>query len=139
MPIARIRKTKPEVIEALDKLLDTCTDREAAVALNKMGHKNWKGEPLTFKKVMLIRKVYGLKSPFERLRARGWLTGLEVAKKLCVSTTTVHALGRAGLIRKQRYGNNKRCLYELPDTNVYIKGKGGRHPKQPNFINVQQS
>jgi len=83
--------------------------------------------------------VYGLTSPFERLRERGWLTGAEIAKKLGVSTTTIHTLGRAGLIRKQRYGNNIRCLYEFHDTNVYVKGKGGRRPKQPNFINAQQS
>ncbi len=139
VPIARIRKTKPEVIKALNILLDTCTDREAAFELNKMGYKNWKGENFTYKKVMLIRKVYGLKSPFERLRERGWLTGAEIAKKLGVSITTIHTLGRAGLIRKQRYGNNKRCLYEFHDTNVYVKGKGGRRPKQPNFINVQQA
>jgi hypothetical protein len=139
MPMSRIRKTRPEVIEALDQLLDTCTDREAATELNKMGHQNWKGEPLTYKKVMLIRKVYGLKSPFERWRERGLLTGVEVAKKLGVSTTTVHTLGRSGLIRRQLYGNNKRCLYELPDTNIFIKGQGGRRPKQPNFITAQDN
>lgn len=45
VPIARIRKTRPEVIEALDQLLNTCTDREAAVELKKKGYKNWKGDP----------------------------------------------------------------------------------------------
>lgn len=67
VPIARIRKTRPEVIDALELLLNTCTDRQAAEELNKMGHKNWKGEPLTYKKVTLIRQTYGLKSRFERL------------------------------------------------------------------------
>lgn len=139
VPIARVRKTRPEVIEALDQLLDTHTDRQAAIELNKMGHQNWKGEPLTYKKVMLIRKVYGLKSPFERWRERGFLTGIEVANKLGVSTTTVHTLGRKGLIRRQLYGNHKRCLYELSETNIFIKGQGGRRPKHPNFINAQHS
>jgi hypothetical protein len=113
VPIARVRKTKPEVIEALDQLLNTCTDRQAATELNKMGHQNWKGEPLTYKKVMLIRKVYGLKSPFERLREQGYLTGIEVAKILGISTTTVHTLGRSGLISRRLYGNNKCCLYNV--------------------------
>lgn len=134
VPMSRIRKTKPQVIESLDKLLDTCTDRQAAEELNKMGHKNWKGEPLTYKKVILIRKVYGLKSPFERLRERGLFRGVDVARKLGVSLTTVHTLGRAGLIQRQLYGNHRRCLYKMPDSKFYIKGKGGRRPKQPNFI-----
>jgi DNA invertase Pin-like site-specific DNA recombinase len=33
MPIALIRKTRPEVVRALDQLLETCTDREAAEQL----------------------------------------------------------------------------------------------------------
>lgn len=137
IPIARIRKTRPEVIDALDLLLNTCTDRQAAAELNKMGHKNWKGEPLTYKKVTLIRQTYGLKSRFERLREQGLLTGEEVAKKLGISTTTVHTLGRTGLLRRQLYGNNKRCLYELSDSELFIKGQGGRRPKQPALIAVQ--
>lgn len=139
MPMASIRKTRPKVIEALEELLNTCTDREAAVELNKMGYQNWKGEPMTYTKVMLIRKKYGLKSPFERLRERGLLTGREVAKKLGVSITTIHTLGRAGLIHRQRYGNNTHCLYELPNANLFIKGRGGRRPTPPHFMAVPPS
>lgn len=139
VPIARIRKTQPDVIKALDQLLNTCTDRQAAEELNKMGHKNWKGELLTYKKVTLIRQAYGLKSRFERLREQGLLTGEEVAKKLGVSTTTVHTLGRSGLLRRQLYGNNKRCLYELLDSEFFTKGQGGRRPKQPTLITFQST
>ncbi len=123
----------------LDQLLNTCTDRQAAEELNKIGHKNWKGEPLTYKKVTLIRQTYGLKSRFERLREQGLLTGEEVAKKLGISTTTVHTLGRTGLLRRQLYGNNKRCLYELSDSELFTKGQGGRRPKQPALITVQST
>ena len=50
-PIAQIRKTLPETVAALDQLLDTHTDEAAARELNRMGHKNWKGEPYTAKRL----------------------------------------------------------------------------------------
>jgi hypothetical protein len=117
-PIALIRKTLPEVVRAVDELLETCTDRQAAARLNE-----------------LIRRAYHLKSRFERLRERGMLTGDELAKLLGVCTTTVHQWGRAGLLRRHLYGNNGRCLYE-PITNVaVVKGSGGRYGgKPPSFI-----
>jgi DNA invertase Pin-like site-specific DNA recombinase len=139
VPIALIRKTRPEVIGALDQLLNTHTDRQAAIELNKMGYKNWKGEDLTYKKIRRIRKTYGLKSSFERLRAHGFLTSTEAAKKLGVSTTTIYSLARAGFINRHLYGNNHSSLYELSAASVYIKGQGGRRPKQPNFIDSQHS
>ena len=126
VPIARVRKTRPEVIGALDQLLNTHTDRQAAVELNKMGHKNWRGEKLTYKKIRHIRKTYGLKSSFERLREHGFLKSSEAAKKLGVSAATIYSLARAGLINRHLYGNNYSSLYDLPNTGIYIKGQGGR-------------
>jgi hypothetical protein len=46
--------------------------------LNALGHRNWRGEAFTLKKVMLVRRAYGLKTRFERLRESGMLTGEEV-------------------------------------------------------------
>ena len=105
-----------------------------------MGYKNWKGDPLTFKKVINIRKVYGLKSRFERLREQGLLTGDEMAKKLEVSIATVHNFGKVGFLQRQLYGNNKRCLYEpIPENYVFVKGQGGPIPTPPKFIIIQSS
>lgn len=137
--MALVRKTPPEVVAALDRLLDTDTDREAAIALNEMGYRNWQGQPFSTKKVSLVRRTYGLKSRRARLRARGLLTGVEMARRLGVSTTTVHALGRAGLLRRHRYGNPARCLYEPVEDQTFIKGSGGRHPRAPTFIDAPSS
>jgi hypothetical protein len=100
-PIALVRKTRPEVVETLDRLLETHTDHEVAAALNTLGHCNWQGQAFTAKKVALVRRTYGLKSRFERLRARGLLIGVEMGQRLGVSSTTVHTLGRAGRLRRQ--------------------------------------
>jgi DNA invertase Pin-like site-specific DNA recombinase len=138
LPMSRIRKTPDEVVQVLDQLLDTCTDREAAARLNALGHRNWKGEPFTLKKVALVRIVYGLRSRYQRLRERGFLTGRELAEQLGVSTTSIHTWGRRGLLQRERYGNAKRCLYlPLDDNHVLLKGQGGRRPKPPRLINAQ--
>ena len=98
-PIAQIRKTLPETVAALDQLLDTHTDEAAARELNRMGHKNWKGEPYTAKRLRSTRRVYGLPSYRERekkrLREQDFSTAAEVAEQLGLTPGTVRALGRA--------------------------------------------
>lgn len=140
VPIVRIRKTRPEVVQAVDGLLETCTDRQVAARLNELGYKNWKGQSFTFKKVSLLRRAYQLKSRFERLRERGMLTGDELARQLGVCTTSIHDWGRAGLLRRHLYGNNHRCLYEPLGEVALIKGVGGRYgSRPPQFIAAQSS
>ena len=98
-PIAQIRKTAPETVAALDQLLNTHTDEAAARELNRMGHRNWKGEPYTAKRLRNARQVYGLPSYRERekkrLRDEGFSTAAEVAERLDLTPGTVRALGRA--------------------------------------------
>ncbi|MGB7182696.1 MAG: recombinase family protein, partial [Burkholderiaceae bacterium] len=130
-PIARIRKTKDEVVALINELLQTRSDRQIAEHLNALGHRNWRGDTFTLKKVALIRSTYGLRSHFERLRERGMLTGEELARQLNVSATTIHQMGRQGLLKRHLYANNHRCLYEPPGDVRYVKGFGGRHGGTP--------
>lgn len=139
LPMSRIRKTPDAVVQILDRLLETCTDREAAVRLNKLGQRNWRGQEFTEKKVSLVRRTYGLTSRYERLRARGLLSAEELAEQLNVSTTTIHAWGRQGILQRQLHGNTKRCLYAPPSGIVPVKGHGGQRPKPPTLINAQLS
>ena len=134
LPMSRIRKTPPEVVDALDQLLDTCNDRGAAEQLNGLGHRNWKGAPFTAKKVALVRRTYGLKSRLERLRARGFLTGAELGERLGVSITTVHTWGRAGLLQRELYGNRRRCLYAPHSSTIVVRGSGGRNSRPATLI-----
>ena len=98
-PIAQIRKTAPETVAALDQLLNIHTDEAAARELNRMGHRNWKSEPYTAKRLRSTRRVYGLSSYRERekkrLRDDGFRTAAEVAEQLGLTSGTVRALGRA--------------------------------------------
>lgn len=139
-PIAQIRKTPPDVVKLIDELLETSTDTQAATRLNELGHRNWRGEPFSPKKVEVVRKANKLRSRFERLRAQGMLTGDEIAQQLGVSATTVHQLGRQGVLARHLYGNNHRCLYEPPCGGQLIRGAGGRYGGRPaRFIAAQST
>ena len=137
-PIAQIRKTPADVVKLIDALLETSTDKQVAAKLNALGHRNWRGESFTTKKVIVVRRAYRLQSRFERLRLRGMLTGQEVAQQLSVSMTTVHQLGRQGVLTRHLYGNNHRCLYDPVNCGQLIRGHGGRNGGQPaRFIAAQ--
>ena len=77
-----------------------------AVQLNELGHRNYRGEAFTPKKIILVCQTYLLKSRLRRQRARGMLTGVEVPEQLGISTATVHELGRQGVLLRHMDGNN---------------------------------
>ncbi|MER8601720.1 hypothetical protein NKH09_28325 [Mesorhizobium sp. M1339] len=54
LPIAQIRKFKPELVAEVDRLLDKHRDREIAELLNHLGRKTWEGKPFNLKKIALI-------------------------------------------------------------------------------------
>ncbi len=138
-PMALVRKTKPEVIQALDALLDSCTDTEAARQLNARGHRTWQQLRFTNKTVGFVRRTYGLKSCHDRLIAKGFRRGQDLAKEFGVSATVIHELGRAGLLRRRPYGGAVGCLYE-PLNGIKIVPRGrGRHPVPPRAIAVPPS
>ena len=126
-PIALVRKTRPEVVQLIDELLETCTDREVARRLNDLGHHNWRGDSFTAKKVRLVRITYGLKSRFQRLRERGMLTSGELARRFGVCPTTVNHLGRQGILKRHMYDSDHRYLYEPPGDVTLVKGAGSRY------------
>ncbi|WP_232456671.1 hypothetical protein [Burkholderia ubonensis] len=133
-PMALVRKTLPAVVTVIDELLETCTDQQVATRLNELGYTNWQQQAFTARKVALVRTTYGLPSRFERLRSRGLLTGAELAAQFKVSQTTVHQWGRQGLLRRQVYGHDHRCLYEPPGNVLLVRGTGGRKATQATFI-----
>ena len=62
LPVAQVRKTKPEVVAEIDALLNEHCDREVAEILNQRGRRTWQNQPFTLKKIVDIRMVYRLKS-----------------------------------------------------------------------------
>lgn len=137
LPIAQIRKTKPEVVAEINALLDHYCDREVAEILNRRGRRTWQNEPFSLKKIAHIRQAFNLKCRYSRLRARGLLTATEMSVHHGVTTTTINLWAREGRLKKHRYDNARRCLYEPLNKGAILKGQGGRRPKQPVFSFAQ--
>lgn len=118
------RKTKLPVVEEMRTLISEHTDRETAFALNERGIASGTGKPFTDRIVAKIRRKYGLKSLYCRLREKGLLTGPEIAKLLGVSTKYVKVWRAHGLVRGHVYNDRGECLYENPGPNPPRKMQG---------------
>lgn len=126
LPIAQIRKFKPELVAEVDHLLDRHCDREIADIFNERGLRTWEGKPFSLNKISFIRSAYNLPSRRQRLRDQGMLTTREVAKHFEIAETTVHQWGRQGLISKVCSDNCNRGLWNIPSDLRIIKGRPGR-------------
>ncbi len=125
LPIAQIRKCKPDLVAEVDRLLDRHCDREIADILNERGQQTWEGKPFNLKKVAFIRTAYSLPSRHQRLRDRGMLTTQEVAEHFAIAKTTVQQWGRQGLITKVYSDNLSRGLWNIPPDLEIIRGRPG--------------
>ncbi|MER9924785.1 recombinase family protein [Mesorhizobium sp. M0048] len=127
LPIAQIRKLKPELVAEVDRLLDRHCDREIADIFNERGLRTWEGKPFNLKKIGFIRGAYNLSSRRQRLRDCGMLTTQEVAERFAIAETTVHQWGRQGLITKVYSDNLNRGLWDIPHDLEIVKGRPGRN------------
>jgi DNA invertase Pin-like site-specific DNA recombinase len=118
-----MRQTSPEVVAAIDRLLDDHTDNEIATLLNERGMTSGTGKPFHGLIVARIRDEYGLKDRYSRLRARGFLDQYEIAKRLHVTPETIRIWRRAGLLLAHRYNDKGECLFEQPGSDAPAKYK----------------
>ena len=119
-----VKKTKPETIEKIDKLLEDHTDAQVAEILNRNGVKPSMSPQFNTPIVAKLRRTYNLKSYCERLREKGLLTREEIAEKLGVSIAAVSRWAAHGLLKIHRYNSTTGKLYEMPP-------EGYRPVKQP--------
>ena len=119
---AQLRKTKPDIVEEVDRLLDHHTDEEVAIILNQRGLRSGCGKPFNHMIVTHIRRNYGLANRFTRLREHGMLNIEEMAKTLGVCTDTVKRWRQHGLLQGHRYNDKGQCLFEPPGENKPVKG-----------------
>ena len=117
-------KTPEEIVSLVDKLLDDHIYAEIADRLNELGfrpggnaRRGREAKRFTAKLVAYIKNSYGLRSRYDRLRARGMLTREEMAKRLEVHEHTVTRWASHDIIKKHAY-DGYRYLYEDPGPNV---------------------
>jgi DNA invertase Pin-like site-specific DNA recombinase len=119
-------ETAPEVVQAIDALLDQYTDQQIAMILNERGLHPGKGGAFQAHIVAKLRRSHGLKSRYERLREAGMLTAEEMAQALSISARTVKVWHTAGLLRGHAYNDKNCCLFEPPGADAPRKQQGCR-------------
>ena len=134
------KQTKPETLQALDRLLDNHTDAQAAEALNRDGHQSGTGQAFTPSIVLHLRRTNGLPSHFERLRGQGMLTITEFADRLGVHISTIKAWQRAGLVASHRANDKNIHLFEPPEPGDprLMKRQGVRFDKRDSVRTSKQ-
>jgi DNA invertase Pin-like site-specific DNA recombinase len=116
--------TAPEVVQLIDTLLNEYTDGQVAEILNERGWHSGKGEAFCGRLIGNLRRSYGLKTRYERLRAAGKLSADETAIVLGIATATVKHWYHAGLIRGYAYDDKNGRLYEPPGPDRPGKAQG---------------
>jgi DNA invertase Pin-like site-specific DNA recombinase len=116
--------TDAEVVNRIDRLLDTQTFSQIAAMLNGDGFRPGRGQRFTARYVARIQKHYSLRPRFDRLRALGMLTLEEMATTLSVNPKTVKIWAAHGLLRAHAYTDKPEHLYEPPGTDAPRKAQG---------------
>jgi Recombinase zinc beta ribbon domain len=109
-----LRKTKPEIVTAIDRLLADHTEGEIAPLLNELGWRSSGGAAFTVGIVNRLRCVYQLKSRAERLRAIGLLTAYEIAQIIGGVASRVKYWRQCGVLSGVRYSEKSEYLYHNP-------------------------
>jgi hypothetical protein len=124
-----LRKTAPEAVAEIDRLLNEHTDLEIARILNAQGIVTGEGNSFDETAVQWVRYTYHLKSRFDRLREKGLLTVIEMAGLLNISPYTVKKWGRHGLLNSYVYNDKHERLFEPPDVHP-VKWQGKKISKR---------
>ena len=120
-------KTPPTIVELVDKLLDEHTYSQIAGLLNEQGLRpGGAARPeraetrFTALRVAYLANTYGLRSRYDRLRDRGWLTKAEAATQLGIHESTLVRWATHGLIARHAYDGHA-YLYEQPSPDLPMK------------------
>ena len=121
------RKTRPEIVEEVDRLLEQHHDTEIAEILNSRGIQTGNALSFTAVAVRRIRRTYQLKDRCTRLREKGMVRRKEMLKLLNISEFTLRTWKNRGLIKTYAYGNTiQTILYQPPTKDFDTKIKNGK-------------
>ncbi len=132
----QLRQTPAPVVAEIDTLLAHHTERAIAAILNERGFVSGEGKPFHAMMVQRIRRSYGLKKRYDRLRDAGLLTLGEIAALLGTSTGTVKKWRDHGLLPAHAYNDKNECLYENPGDDPPVKSQGQKLSERRRFPEV---
>lgn len=109
-----LRKTKPEIVREIDRLLEEHTESQIAADLNENGWHTSAGHPFTRSIVHRLRRAHHLRSRPERLRQKGWLTTKQIAPQIGCKPSLVKYWRQQGLLQGIRLNDKEEYLYSPP-------------------------
>jgi DNA invertase Pin-like site-specific DNA recombinase len=115
IPLPEQRRTKPKLIQQIDRLLDEHTDGEVAELLNAEGRRTLDGTAFTGNRIYQLRQAYDLPSRYARLRAAGMLTADEAVRAYGVTRPTLHRWCREGRLQAWTFNDKGERLFAHPD------------------------
>ncbi len=115
LPSFKLHVTPPEIVEAVDTLLEDHCEGGIAEILNRRGFHTGYGKPFSKRRVACVRRGHNLKTRRQRLRERGLLSRSELAERLGVSPETVSSWRQRNLLAGTRCNDKNEWLYEMPD------------------------
>ena len=107
------RRTPPEVVKAIDELLDEHPEFKIAGILTARDMKSGTGQSFTLEHVMRIRIAYGLPNRWTRLRKQGKLRARELSEKFGVTMGKIRRCRELGLLTAHEYKKGQ-YLYDDP-------------------------
>ncbi len=129
-PAWLVRQTPPAAVQEIDRLLDHHTEGEIAEILNRGGYQPGDSDAFHVRIVGGIRRSYGLKDRFTRLREAGMLTLQEMSTLLGVDPTTVKTWHAAGLLVGTAFNDKGECVYVHPGDDLPTKRRGSKLSKR---------
>ena len=128
------RKTRPDIVEEVDRLLECHHDTEIASIFNKRGVQTGNKVPFTPTAVKRIRRTYCLKDRYMRLREKGMLSRTEMMEHFETTHNTLKSWKDKGWIKVHSYGNTiQTILYELPGEEFDAKIKESNPSRWKDF------
>ena len=129
--LAPRKRTAPDLVAQIDRLLDVGDDHSVADQLNAAGSRNWRGKPFTKSQISSLRIAHCLPSHNARRLAEGYEREGMMAARLGVSRPTIRLWAINGMIERRSCGKGHKWYYRLPPGTVIVKGNGGPCPRLP--------
>jgi hypothetical protein len=133
-----LKKTKPEIVAEIDRLLDHHTEGEIARALNQRDWRSSGGNLFTLRMIHFLRYSYGLKTRCARLQEQGLLTARQIGPIIGSTPSHVKYWRQAGVLKGVKLGERNDYLYYKP-TETDVEQIRHRRQKRSRIANRVQS
>ncbi len=118
LPAWEARKTKPEIVQKVNELLDNYDENQVAEHLNAAGLRSSCGHSFTRARIFRLCQTHKLPGRTERLQQRGCLRGSEMAKLLGVHWGALPYWRKLGFIKGTVQNLHVGYFYEPPSQQV---------------------